>query len=127
MDTQDLSPNGAPRSRRGCAKAFRYARGLERDQLKVSEAKCYASSARPAPARALSYDASTSSNASMAARSGWVANSSGIDGRVTISTNSTMRQIARQRRSIGMVFQRFNLFPHLTVRKIYRGAHPGAG
>ena len=24
-------------------------------------------------------------------------------------------QIARQRRSIGMVFQRFNLFPHLTV------------
>src|SRR5690606_11201730 len=27
----------------------------------------------------------------------------------------TPRQIAKQRRSIGMVFQRFNLFPHMTA------------
>ena len=27
----------------------------------------------------------------------------------------TPKQIARQRRNIGMVFQRFNLFPHLTA------------
>ena len=38
------------------------------------------------------------------------------------------KQIAAQRREIGMVFQRFNLFPHMTaLENIMRGADPGQG
>ncbi len=35
------------------------------------------------------------------------------------------QNIARQRQDIGMVFQRFNLFPHMTaLEQRHRGAHP---
>ena len=38
------------------------------------------------------------------------------------------REVARKRAEIGMVFQRFNLFPHMTaLRERDRGAHPGQG
>ena len=37
------------------------------------------------------------------------------------------KEVAAQRRAIGMVFQRFNLFPHMTVlRERHGGAVPGA-
>jgi polar amino acid transport system ATP-binding protein len=43
------------------------------------------------------------------ARVGWVQSSDGS------WTEASERQLARQRRGIGFVFQRFNLFPHLTA------------
>lgn len=39
----------------------------------------------------------------------------GYKKRGTILHDLTPRELARQRRSIGMVFQRFNLFPHMTA------------
>ena len=44
-----------------------------------------------------------------------------------IELSRDVRNIAAIRREIGMVFQQFNLFPHLTVlENITLGAHPGA-
>ena len=46
--------------------------------------------------------------------------------RATSCTRCTPREAAKQRRDIGMVFQHFNLFPHMTaLREHHRGADPG--
>ena len=115
MDTQDLSPNGPIVVAADVRKHFGTLEVLKGINVKVSRGEVLASSDRPDPRKSTSYDASTSSNASDGGAI-WVGGELvGFRREGNNLYELDDAQIARQRRSIGMVFQRFNLFPHLTV------------
>ena len=108
------------RDRRWCkaenvCKSFGRVEVLKGIDLEVAPREVFCSSGRPARASRRSCAASTTSRRSTPAGSASTASWSATASAATSSTSCASARSPRSGATIGMVFQRFNLFPHMTA------------